>query len=247
MLFYSVYAEDFICKMDNESYRINMTDKYLEITDDYIGYSYKAFYEARNVNGIRFITFVNTINGFPWLSIGRNECMVLVSKNTIYIYVKDKKEPVFFAIDDKIARDSKDFLLTATSYLNENKQTYLPSNLGIYDLDSPWVEGVEGSGINQEITIEPKDQSKIWYIYLSNGYVSFKRPDLYEKNNRVKSVSVFDENMTLLGKYDLLDSPDPQQINWKKEISKVKIRIDEVYKGTKYDDTCINFIEICAW
>ena len=65
---------------------------------------------------------------------------------------------------------------------------------------------------------------------------------MFEKNNRVKEIEIKD----ISGKFNFIaeieDTPDLQLIFLPYVSDKLEIKILSVYKGTTYDDTCINFI-----
>ncbi len=102
----------------------------------------------------------------------------------------------------------------------------------------PWVEGVKGYGINESISIEFKNQISGFSIL--NGYADIQNMKLYKENSRVKKLKV--EDLTNKLEY-IMDFEDKVYFNYL-ELSKpsksIKLTILEVYKGTKYQDTCIS-------
>ena len=74
-----------------------------------------------------------------------------------------------------------------------------------------------------------------------NGFISLNRSDLYEKNNRIEKITI--SGMTSKAKKEvlLLDTAKPQYIDLSdfSNNEEIKLVIQSVYKGTKYDDTCI--------
>ena len=74
-----------------------------------------------------------------------------------------------------------------------------------------------------------------------NGFISLNRSDLYEKNNRVEKITI--SGMTSKAKKEvlLLDTAKPQYIDLSdfSNNEEIKLVIQSVYKGSKYDDTCI--------
>jgi hypothetical protein len=138
---------------------------------------------------------------------------------------------------------SKD-LISASSYLQENNFSYLPNNLSIdYKTDNPWVEGVDGLGINEKIYFEKRYVSN-GSMHISIGYVSYNKPYLYNQNSRPKRIKLSVENkFSIIA--DLKDTPHYQEIKFPSDITMDDILILEildVYPGTKYEDTCINTI-----
>jgi len=142
--------------------------------------------------------------------------------------------------------------ISATSELKEKNIVYSVENL--YNLSQliPWVEGVPGDGIGEIIRIEVEQSRRMPYgqkivaLYISNGFVDYNRPYLYEYNNRVKKIRVrnigngYNEYLDI----NIEDSPNINRIyfEFKNPSYIIDIEILEVYKGTKYDDTCINFL-----
>ena len=117
---------------------------------------------------------------------------------------------------------------------------------------SPWVEGVDGSGIGEKIRIVNDDKQifpglSYYGFIISNGFVDFKKPYLYAFNNRVKKIRV---NCGFPEEYiDFLieDTPQLQYFFVSSKLLRVNNRmlefeILEVYNGSRWNDTCINFI-----
>ena len=139
--------------------------------------------------------------------------------------------------------------MKSSSCLIESSFKYEATNLGSIKPDTPWVEGVPGDGIGEKITLswqtwKEADGSDggIGCLIFSNGYISYDKPYLFEKNNRVKEIEIKD----ISGKFNFIaeieDTPDLQLIFLPYVSDKLEIKILSVYKGTTYDDTCINFI-----
>jgi hypothetical protein len=132
----------------------------------------------------------------------------------------------------------------SSSYLIENDISYPPGNLGISSkTDKPWVEGVEGHGINEKIFFED-DYFPKGTIHISIGYVSYDRPYLYSQNSRPKTIK-----LSVEGKFSIIvelrDTPHYQEIRLPSDIYRqdmLILEILDVYPGTKYEDTCINTI-----
>jgi hypothetical protein len=131
----------------------------------------------------------------------------------------------------------------ASSYLTENGISYSPVNLANHWLDSPWVEGVEGYGINEKLFFEEIFSQK-GSMYISIGYVSYDKPYLYNQNSRPKIIKLSVENKFSF-EVELKDTPHYQEIKFPSDIdrdAKLILEILDVYAGTKYEDTCINSI-----
>ena len=129
--------------------------------------------------------------------------------------------------------------VTASSFLTENSVKYLPENVKFYKLDFPWVEGAKGYGIDEIISVF--FWTKVNALIIVNGFVSYNRPYLYTKNSRVKRIEVTIDNGENT-EYTLNDDPNPQTIILKTASKNVSLKILDVYKGDKYEDTCISMI-----
>ena len=111
----------------------------------------------------------------------------------------------------------------------------------------PWVEGVKGQGIGEWIELSTDSyETPVSFFLISNGYVSFEKPYLYKKNSRIKKMRITckEENIDFV--VGLKDTPDFQEIRLPKKITGLKptfrFTIEEVYPGTKWEDTCLNLI-----
>ncbi|GMO58067.1 MAG: hypothetical protein Ta2G_18100 [Termitinemataceae bacterium] len=156
----------------------------------------------------------------------------------IAFYGENNKLVYFAAIDYALQPDSYRTDVVATSELKDNNITYKAKNLlGFVNLN-PWVEGVEGSGIGEKLKFTLKTEST--YITFSNGYVDYNKPYLYRYNNRVKKIRIEYEGKHF--DHDIPDNPNFIFIHFDKSVKSFTVKILEVYKGIKWDDTCINAI-----
>jgi len=141
--------------------------------------------------------------------------------------------------------------ITATSELieaqYEGKYIYPPVNIVDGNLNNTWCESVQdGPGIGESITIEFTMPVSFDEIQIVNG---FAYKDYYKKNNRVKDIQI-----TQVAKkhfqqktYTLEDNkPDWQSIKFEytQTAQTITFKIVSVYKGTKYDDTCLDDIRL---
>ncbi len=148
--------------------------------------------------------------------------------------------------------------ITASSILAPQKdpQTdmrfdYLPYHAIDKNPSTAWVESAQGDGIGEWIKIDFLRSATVSGMYIKNGY--FRTEDRLVQNNRVKRLKVHFSD----GTNEVFDLPDPinenfnqmtngqgYKINFSKKIitSYVKVEILEVYKGTKWKDTCISDI-----
>ncbi len=130
-----------------------------------------------------------------------------------------------------------------SSYLTEKDKAYTVDNLSESVMDTPWVEGVPGDGIGEGFTLTFNGGSVDPTLLLMNGYISFDKPYLYEQNNRIKKIKVKGLTSGREKILDVIDTPHPQtvDISFITEMEDIRVEIAEVYKGTKYDDTCLQY------
>lgn len=181
--------------------------------------------------------------------------LCLYSEGLILLY--DKDGAWFFRGESMIPTTSnihllgfyKDFF-TSSSYLTEEGKSglieYKIDNLSNPDLPNPWVEGVRGYGIGERIfpKINKDSLSSDKILVISNGYVSYNNPNLYKKNSRVKKIRIRDNASGYFKDIVIPDSPNLFEIPLYNIIGNdgFEMEILAVYKGTHYDDTCINFL-----
>lgn len=122
---------------------------------------------------------------------------------------------------------------------------YIASNVLDNNKATAWVEGVDGDGIGEYVTLFADVNAPVNGIKILNGYN--KNADIFAKNNRAARVritlSTGDIYETQLvdnyNTYTFVDFGGP------KAIEGMKIEILSVYPGSKYQDTCIS--EIIAY
>jgi hypothetical protein len=133
-----------------------------------------------------------------------------------------------------------------SSYLREGDLHYGAANIAErLTVESPWVEGVPGHGIGEYIEFDLSSEAEPEVgtfngIYVYNGFIDYDRPHLYRQNSRVRRFLVRDLTANEEWTVDLADTPNPQIIEMiGRERHRIQLVIDQVYPGTKYDDTCI--------
>lgn len=132
----------------------------------------------------------------------------------------------------------------ATSYLIEKNKSYPVENLCSYDIDTPWVENAPGYGIGEGFTIENTWDDLYTTLLIMNGYISYEKPYLYEQNGRIKKIRVTGIKSVKSQVLTVLDTPHPQtvDISFITEAEDLRVTIEDVYPGTKYEDTCIQYL-----
>jgi len=162
----------------------------------------------------------------------------------IGIQYSDKDHPIV----SRISVSENSLLDTAASYhatseLTEGNTFYGASNLGKLIPGYPWVEGDPGQGIG--VSIDIKWRQPVLGILISNGYVSLQKPYLFVMNSRVKRIRIKSDNFDFTT--NLEDSPNPQSIKLPQAAQSITLEIVDVFPGSKWSDTCINFIMgICS-
>lgn len=154
-------------------------------------------------------------------------------------YNGEKTIPSFMGFDEDATH--KNFVeaksIKASSHLTEPSVDYKAENLLSLELKKPWVEGVKGQGIDEFLEFNKNTATG---MYLVNGFVSIDRSDLFEKNSRVKVLSVESKDGKEKFEELLFDTAKPQFIDLSRFSSEtIRLVIKEVYPGTLYDDTCI--------
>lgn len=188
-------------------------------------------------------------NKVPYIEYGtgeRRRGIVLYSSDILLIYNEDD------TLLHWGARPSPDFPVmfckaeyTASSYLVEDlaggRVEYGPEKLGQFKtLGQCWANGGGNYAVGETITLRcGRDTGRLLF---SNGYVAYSRPDLYTKNSRVRTVRVRDRESGAVVETELEDTPKPQWIELNGPGRIFELEILAVYQGTKYRDTCINFI-----
>ena len=168
-----------------------------------------------------------------------------------------------YLLDYSFLGGLKDADITASSYLKDKRHEYKPENVkytmytgdcsmwGFTENVVPWVEGKAGYGIGEWIEYDISELLKIdknlinknAKLYILNGYVNPKLPYLYKENSRVKKATLIIDDTTEI-EIEFDDIVEFKCIELGRPFTKVKIVIDDVYKGTKYDDTCITAITV---
>jgi hypothetical protein len=137
--------------------------------------------------------------------------------------------------------------MTSSSYLTETingeEVSYSAQNLENRDIQIPWVEGVDGSGIGSYISIDESAGEGVPNLVFVNGFFHPQKRYLYEYNNRVKKILVESIDNIVPSfemEIELEDTPNFQTFWLPRKTKNFKLTILDVYKGTKYDDTCIS-------
>ncbi|PYJ62997.1 MAG: hypothetical protein DME20_02755 [Verrucomicrobia bacterium] len=150
--------------------------------------------------------------------------------------------------------DHKDYDATASSTLApQGKRNYDVVNIKAdpqRELQTPWAEGAKDDGIGESITLDVKRPLPLYGILIRPGYYEYGREDVWWKNNRVAALEI-----TLNDEHTFTASiPDERFENpylirvrdYTKPVSKIKLVIKGVHRGTQSRDTCISLVELRA-
>jgi hypothetical protein len=170
--------------------------------------------------------------------------------STKFNYSADKDESWYTFENDKYYFDFHQYSAIASSVLSQNSGISCDAaNVGDYNLGTAWVEGEKGDGIGESLTITLNKPTKLYQIGIIPGYAKSK--SLYFANNRVAELKIvlndsFTITRSLEDDYVRWDAGSPKAYQfidlggYDKEVKTIKLIINKVYKGTKYDDTCIS-------
>ncbi len=221
------------------------------------------------INNNEYITFnytgnfMDSFNQFHYqksVPKGIKRYLILygVTGDNDYLFLYDSNNELTYIQSTRLTANAfvpQYIVIKATSELQEGNITYSAENLLKEEKLLPWAEGVKGAGIGEKIYIERNSEGtsyeylskwKIFGIAISNGYVDYNKPYLYEYNNRVKKIRVHYEGLNEYIDIEVQDTPQIQYFRLDKLSGKIQIEILEVYKGEKWDDTCINSISTYA-
>ena len=129
--------------------------------------------------------------------------------------------------------------VTASSILvNNSGTTYVPENLIDDKVTTSWQEGVDGAGKGEYVDVVLSAESQINGISFKMG--NEKSSDRYYNNNRPRTLRLTVNEESCI--YEFSDSYDVWQtivFDEPVEMQNIRIELDEVYPGEKWDDTCI--------
>ncbi len=196
---------------------------------------------------------IEKVNGFNYLTVnGERKLLLLENDELLLVYMSEQlnktNSAIFIGATQEFLKKyrfaSLSTRITSSSHLTEEKVDYEAQNLIYIDLKHPWAEAASGNGLGEEIYMNlthfSGDKGIIDGFYIINGYISFDSPRLYSENSRLKKFTIISKDKDIERAYEIEDTANPQFIDTKVFCDQeVIIRIDDVYPGTKYEDTCI--------
>ena len=131
-----------------------------------------------------------------------------------------------------------------------NKLRYGAAQAHDFNLNTAWVEGVEGDGVGESLEytiVAESGDLRVTGLIMFNGYRKSK--ELWQDNSRAKRLKMYVDGKPY-GVINLKDAFNYQTVNVgdvklkPKKKTTLRFEIMEVYKGRKYSDTAITEIEL---
>ena len=247
-------------KLGSNKYDSQNADMYI----DQYGYKHLKLFDA-NMKLEHHFTIIDTYTA----KVNDSENEWLSEPNTFrYAFfehktelLKDDKEAVakYFSEPSFLHNNGNNIeAYKVSSYLKEGKTSYEAENTAkIYNMMAkneialwnsqirPWVEGKKGDGIGESFefdTTYPKGGLPL-DVRILNGYVDPLKPHLFKENNRIKK-ALLETDTGIKKEVEFRDEVVFTQIILPDNVKHIKLTILEVYKGTKYPDTCITSVEV---
>ena len=215
--------------------------------------------------------FLDEKNGFLYFYYNQNKYYYIPGDNHPFVYLVGSQN--FFPFTQNELNDVKmgvwllQFWLKnirTSSYLSENTKNgkweydgqgiekfpivFMKDEDDYYykKIPQPWVEGKADDGIGEWIEFETYGHQKLFIV---NGFVDIRRPNLFKENNRVKKATLVctpkDKNKESFEiKIEFEDFAYIKTIEIPETCIRFRFIIDEVYKGSKYSDTVITSIYV---
>ena len=218
-------------------------------------YNEKGTYTVTNENGLEYLTF----NSNSYFSIF-NKVGLLNIENIMFLAKGSRiiLDTFFHDREPRYWPFMNDYTIKTSSYLKEGKKSYNGQSFYLRNYNLiPWVENSPDFGKGQWILFDFSATSDEFYkdaivdsFLICNGYVNYDKPYLYEANNRVKTFRIVCDEIDLDYTVNIKDTSQLQLITLPRNLGnnpcKVRFFIEDVYKGTKWDDTCITkIIPVC--
>ncbi len=135
-------------------------------------------------------------------------------------------------------RNSIDYL-TCSSFLYWEGKEYPPEQMVDYLPETAWMEGADGYGRGESVTITYDAKYHINGMEIYNGY--HKSEELYYENGRPKKLLLeFDDGNAYTVTLDDVYGSREIRFGQSYYTKNVTITILDVYEGTKYEDTAIS-------
>lgn len=212
----------------------NATENTMDITfdDDYEGYSETIEADEDKNN----ITIIEQSGNCYLERITKDEFDQLMEDNSEMIDSQYEEDylPIESTYESSVLTDS-------------SGKDYSAENVTDGDYSTTWAEGVDGSGECEWIKLDLGDEYTVTSVDIVNGLVNDN--DGYYNNNRVAKVKLEFSDGTSQNAVLDDDEQGAQSIDLYDGVktSYVKIIVESVYPGDKYDDTCISSVELIGY
>ncbi len=226
----------------------SLTDTKMVLEDDFNGSEeYDITWEyAGKLSYIKFNYTGENIYLHSGYNIPHGLKKYLVLYGNAFINMYDETNTLVYSIFGFKYTMMLDFDVKATSELKEGNVSYKAQNMTDTNRLIPWVEASHNDGIGEKITFTPKYDLSFpgLTLIISNGFVDYQKPYLYRNNNRIRKIRVYNVGYNEYQDVEIDDTPNYQDfyLDFKNIPRKIEIEILEVYKGTMYNDTCINLM-----
>lgn len=175
-------------------------------------------------------------------------------KNNSKTYEMNKRGcPSLVSFVDNIKASST---LKDKNYSYDIENVTFPCRANCYVQNLPWAEGKADEGIGESIEFDimsvydaysdgagRKEIRGDIKVSILNGFVNPYKQSLFYENNRIKKASIYVDGKKLMD-LNFNDVVEFTDFEIPADSKHVKIVIDEVYKGTKYNDTCVTKIDV---
>ena len=156
-------------------------------------------------------------------------------------FLSDRQE--FMAMQEAYGSCPQDVVVSSTQ-MSKVPNRYAAKHMGDFDTNTAWVEGHPGHGIGESISFTWREKNHFHTcgaLVLMNGYQKSK--ETMTGNSRVKSMDLYVDG-ELKARLALQDRLGYQRFGLMGldllEGQSIRLVIQEVYKGTKWKDTCIS-------
>ena len=128
---------------------------------------------------------------------------------------------------------------TSSSELKDEGNIYSARNIVDGNKQTCWADGVSGLGVGESVTINFNRNYEIKGFRIFNGYQ--KNDDVFYKNSRPAALRVIGADGSN-EVYPIDNDINEHDIHFKTPINvnSIKLVIEKVQRGSKYDDTCIS-------
>ncbi len=148
---------------------------------------------------------------------------------------------IYYNKKDDYANLPTVFAAKVSSAKLEGPRLYSSKNFIDDDPATTWVPVGKNSQIGQWAELSFDDPVQIKSLTLINGYA--KNNVTFKNNNRIKTATLkFSDGSKI--KITLKDNMKPQKIRVNRKSRVVRLIINEVYEGIKYDDTCLSGLDV---